>query len=104
MNIGGVGHKNFERWPPIAWRRSAETVGQMRAARWQVFAYCRTCHLTVTVDVRMIELARGANFSLWNRQAKCRRAAGARLSSRASRQRRTFRSRCAPNGRFPEVA
>jgi hypothetical protein len=73
VNISEVGHKNFERWPPIAWRRSAETVGQMRGAHWQVFAYCRTCHLTVTVDLRVIELARGADFSLWNRQAKCRR-------------------------------
>lgn len=68
-----MGHRNYDRWPPEAWRRSAETVGRMRANGWTVLAYCRACNLTMVVDLRAIERLRGTDFSLWNRRAPCRR-------------------------------
>ena len=68
-----MGHRNFERWPPEAWRRSAGTVGRMRANGWTVLAYCPVCQLTMTVDLSLLETVRGPEFSLWNRRAPCRR-------------------------------
>jgi hypothetical protein len=68
-----VGRKNFDRWPPEAWRRSAENVARMRAKGWTVLAYCPVCQLTMAVDLGLIERLRGPEFSLWNRQAPCRR-------------------------------
>ena len=68
-----MGHRNFDRWPAEAWRRSAETVGRMRANGWDVIAYCRVCNLTVRVDLSVIEALRGPHLALWNRQGKCRR-------------------------------
>ena len=68
-----MGHKNFDRWPPEAWRRGAESVGRMRANGWTVLAYCPVCNLTISVDLRLIEQLKGEAFSLWNRQAPCRR-------------------------------
>lgn len=68
-----MGRRNFDRWPPEAWRRSAEGVGRMRAAGWTVLAYCPSCQLTITVDLALIERLKGPAFSLWNRRAACRR-------------------------------
>ena len=68
-----MGHKNFDRWPAEAWRRSAETVEQMRARGWEVISYCRACHLTMRVDLALVERVSGPGVVLWNRQVKCRR-------------------------------
>ncbi len=68
-----MGRRNFDRWPPEAWRRQADTVARMRAGGWAVFAYCATCKLTIAVDLGLIERLRGPDFSLWNRRAPCRR-------------------------------
>ncbi len=68
-----MGHKNFDRWPPEAWRRSAGTIARMRAAGWTVLAYCSVCNLTISVDLGRVERLRGPDFSLWNRRAPCRR-------------------------------
>ena len=68
-----MGHRNLDRWPAEAWRGTAETVGQMRAKGWEVISYCRACHLTMRVDLALIERVSGAEVSLWNRQSPCRR-------------------------------
>ena len=68
-----MGHRNYDRWPAEEWRRTAETVALMRKAGWDVISYCRTCHLTMQVDLGLIELQRGPDIVLWNRQAPCRR-------------------------------
>jgi hypothetical protein len=68
-----MGRRNYERWPPEAWRRSAKTVARMRANGWTVLAYCPACTLTIAVDLALVERIRGADFSLWNRRAPCRR-------------------------------
>ncbi len=68
-----MGRRSFDRWPPEAWRRGAATVGRMKAANWTVLAYCPTCMLTMAVDLGIVERLRGPDFSLWNRQAPCRR-------------------------------
>jgi hypothetical protein len=68
-----MGRMNFDCWPPIAWRRSAETVGRMRLNGWDVISACPVCHLTMRVDLALIERVSGPNVVLWNRQGKCRR-------------------------------
>jgi hypothetical protein len=68
-----MGFRNYDRWSAVEWRRTAETVEQMRRAGWDVVSYCRTCHLTMTVDLDVIATLRGPQTVLWNRQARCRR-------------------------------
>ena len=68
-----MSRRNYERWPAVEWRRSAETVAQMRRGGWEVISYCRACHLMMRADLALIELQRGPNVVLWNRQTECRR-------------------------------
>ena len=68
-----MGFRNYDRWSAEDWRRTAETVAQMRRAGWDVISYCRTCHLTMKVDLAVIEALRGPQTVVWNRQAQCRR-------------------------------
>ena len=68
-----MGFRNYDRWSAEEWRRTAETVGQMRKAGWEVLSYCRACHLTMRVDLDVIVALRGPDTVLWNRQARCRR-------------------------------
>ena len=35
--------------------------------------YCRVCHLTMRVDLALVERVSGPRAVLWNRQARCRR-------------------------------
>ena len=53
-----MGIRNHDRWPAEEWRRSAETVSKMKAAGWDVISYCRVCHLTMRVDLALIEALR----------------------------------------------
>ena len=68
-----MGFCNYDRWSAEEWRRTAETVAQMRKAGWDVLSYCRTCHLTMKVDMAVVERVSGPQAVLWNRQARCRR-------------------------------
>ena len=68
-----MGLRNYDRWSPEEWRRTAETVAQMRKARWDVLSYCRACHLTMRVDLALVERVSGPHAVLWNRKARCRR-------------------------------
>ena len=68
-----MGLRNYDRWSPEEWRRTAETVAQMRKAGWDVLSYCRACHLTMRVDLALVERVSGPQAVLWNRQARCRR-------------------------------
>jgi hypothetical protein len=45
----------------------------MRAAGWDVISYCRACHLTMRVNLKLVERISGPETVLWNRQSKCRR-------------------------------
>ena len=68
-----MGQRNPDRIP-IAHRRSrCETVGQMLQQRWEVTCRCRACRLEMRCDLRTIAIVRGAGFSLWNRNSRCRR-------------------------------
>ena len=68
-----MGLRNYDRWSPEEWRRTAETVAQMHKARWDVLSYCRACHLTMRVDLALVERVSGPHTVLWNRKARCRR-------------------------------
>jgi hypothetical protein len=68
-----MGLRNYDRWPPEDWRRTAETVSQMRKARWEVISYCRVCHLTMRADLNLVERVSGSHTVLWNRKARYRR-------------------------------
>lgn len=45
----------------------------MRAGRWEVISYCRSCYLMMRVDLALVERISGPDAVLWNRQSKCRR-------------------------------
>ncbi len=68
-----MGSLHFDRWPAEDWRRAAPTVASMRAAKWEVISYCRTCYLTMAVDLDLIQRVSGPKTVLWNRQLRCRR-------------------------------
>jgi len=68
-----MGAPNPDRVPLSRRRRKCETVGQMIAEDWDVISICRTCGLAMKADLRLVALARGPDFSLWNRNARCRR-------------------------------
>jgi hypothetical protein len=59
---------------PIAMRRRAcETVELMCRAGWDVIASCDTCMLIMRVSLPTTIRMKGPGFSLWNRNARCRR-------------------------------
>jgi hypothetical protein len=68
-----MGRRHPDRWPAEAWRKSAPTVGTMRAAGWDVISYCRACKLTMRVDLALVERVSGPDTVLWNRQSPCKR-------------------------------
>ena len=72
-NTRRMGQRNPNRWPTEEWRRVAPTVARMRAGRWEVVSYCRTCHLMMRVDLALVERVSGPGTVLWNRQSRCRR-------------------------------
>lgn len=68
-----MGFRNYDRWSPEEWRRTAETVAQMRTTGWDALSFCRTCDMTMQVDLALVERVSGPRAVLWNRQARCRR-------------------------------
>jgi hypothetical protein len=68
-----MGFRKPENWKPEDWRATAETVGAMRKAHWDIIAHCLSCHLTLRVDTAVIIQLRGPNVSLWNKQAPCKK-------------------------------
>jgi hypothetical protein len=68
-----MGARNPDRIPIDEWRSGFETVAQMQKGGWKVISKCRTCGLTMAVDLDLIAWRSGANTSLWNRTARCRR-------------------------------
>lgn len=68
-----MGHRNPDRVALSFRRQRCETVGQMVAQRWEVTGRCQACRLELRVDLRTIAIVRGAGFSLWNRNSRCRR-------------------------------
>jgi hypothetical protein len=68
-----MGHKSPDRWPPEIWRSAAPHVQAMIDERWTVVSYCRTCHLSMMVDLPLIAKVSGPKTVLWNRQSKCKR-------------------------------
>ena len=58
--------------PPMVQSRYL-TVGAMVAAGVRVRAWCRTCGLVLEVSPAMLAAYHGADFSLVNRLAKCRK-------------------------------
>ncbi len=68
-----MGHRNPDRVSIAERRARCETVADMQAQGWDVVSKCRTCGLTMQVDLDVIAWRKGAKFSLWNRTARCRR-------------------------------
>ncbi|NEX91168.1 hypothetical protein [Caulobacter sp. 17J65-9] len=68
-----MGSTNPDRIPAIQWRRQSETLGEMRANGWRLTSRCRTCMLEMVVNLDILILLKGEDFSLWNRTAPCRR-------------------------------
>lgn len=68
-----MGSRNPDRVSLVARRAKCETVAQMIEQGWDVVSKCRRCELMMQVDLRVIAIVKGPNFSLWNRYGRCRR-------------------------------
>ena len=68
-----MGARNPETLPIRAWRAQAETRGQMFSGGWSVISICRTCGLSMDVNLGDMIKLKGPNLSLWNRKAPCRK-------------------------------
>ncbi|QUD90317.1 hypothetical protein [Phenylobacterium montanum] len=73
QNIPAMGAKNLDRIPLAEWRRTVETVWDMQQAGWEVISRCRTCGLTMLVDLDLVGWTLGPRTSLWNKHPQCRR-------------------------------
>lgn len=45
----------------------------MEAQGWDLISRCDQCHLMMRVNLRVVARVKGADFSLWNQKARCRR-------------------------------
>lgn len=70
-----MGSRNADRIPLIARRRHGETVADMIANGWDVYAQCPIgrCSNKMAVNLRLVASVKGPGYSLWNRRPKCRR-------------------------------
>jgi hypothetical protein len=66
-----MSYKKPERRETTWWRTHWETIGQMRAARWDVFSECETCRLRIRLDLEHTERLFGPDISLWNHKQSC---------------------------------
>lgn len=62
-----------ENRPATFWRQRAASIGEMIDQGWVVWSVCVSCHLTMLVDLTVMEFKLGAAETLWNRQPRCRR-------------------------------
>jgi hypothetical protein len=67
-----MGIKRPDQIGTTQWREGVETVGQMYAKCWELIARCRACGVVLLVDLRVIIVMLGPDFSLWNRHTQCR--------------------------------
>jgi hypothetical protein len=68
-----MGHRNADRISIVELRPHVETVEAMIRAGWSVRAACPACRLELPIDLWLIASTRGAETSLWDRDARCRR-------------------------------
>jgi hypothetical protein len=54
-------------------RGHCETVSQMIKQGWDVISRCDHCGLMMQVNLRVVAVVRGGDFSLWNKKTRCRR-------------------------------
>lgn len=69
-----MGSRNEDRIPLIARRSRCETVADMIAQGWDVYAQCRTprCGCRLRVDLQKVARVLGPNFSPWDKPQRCR--------------------------------
>jgi len=67
------GNPRYQTWSPAQWRQVAPTVADLRRHRYEVIARCLTCSLAMDVALADVAKARGDEFVLWGRSARCRR-------------------------------
>lgn len=69
-----MGSRNDDRIPLIARRRHGETVADMIANGWDVYAQCRIprCGCRLRVDLQRVARVLGPAYSLWDKPQRCR--------------------------------
>lgn len=68
-----MGQRNPDRIPLRDRYENGRDVAGMIKHGWDALSICRSCQLTMPVDLKLIAYVRGPKVSLWNRKAKCRR-------------------------------
>lgn len=68
-----MGQRNPDRVSIRQRHHNGVDVAMMAANRWDVITTCRTCGLSMQVDLRLIARVSGPRTSLWNRHGRCRR-------------------------------
>lgn len=68
-----MGRRNPDRYTDDDWREASQTVKQILANRWTVYAECDLCDLRIKADVESIARRLGGGFSLWGAKFRCRR-------------------------------
>lgn len=63
----------YGNWGMAEWAGRAGTVADLIRQGWSVVANCTLCSLEMDVRLDVILKAKGPDFSLWGKQAKCRR-------------------------------
>lgn len=68
-----MGHNpRYQTWSSAQWMNRAGTVAELQVQGWPVVARCLTCRLEMDVRLTVLLKARGPDFSLWGRSARCR--------------------------------
>lgn len=68
-----MGTKHPDQIGASHWRGKAETVLDMFRFHWDVQSICRHCSLRMQVDLRIVAVYAGRDYSLWNKHPPCRR-------------------------------